>query len=511
MANQTDPFAQTVHGTNPQYLVEKITRLKIYNASYWKEECFGLTAATIIDKAAALKYCGGLYGGNLVPTKFLCLVLKLLQLQPEKDIVLEFIRNEDFKYVRALGVFYLRLVGKAEEIYNNLEPIYNDYRKLAYRGMDGWRLVYMDEFVDSLLREELVCDIAMPHMAKREKLEALGSLQPRESLLEEELLELEAMETRTLQQGISNDSEGLEEEKFGHDDGSEAIAVRFDDDDEDVKIVVATRIAIECPQPSAIKQGYGKDTHDQSDGDKQSSDTRTDGDTWKREKRSRSTDRRENRVSDRNRDHRRDKSRNRDRDSGRRRDSRSRDRYRSESRCRARSYSRSSSSSMNRRRRDGRRRADSRARHRDRRSDESGRRHRWRYSSESYSDDSRRDRSKRRRREYIRDRDREKCDGDEDRDRKSAAASLIDKDRDVVPVSAQSGKGSSKPKMSDKAFDRIFGKVKHPIKEGPAAAGSGNKVITNSKGEKVLITAPEGSVDYWNQIRESLGMSKLKT
>jgi pre-mRNA-splicing factor 38A len=55
MANTTDPFAQTVHGTNPQYLVEKITRLKIYNCVYWKEQCFGLTAATIIDKAIALK------------------------------------------------------------------------------------------------------------------------------------------------------------------------------------------------------------------------------------------------------------------------------------------------------------------------------------------------------------------------------------------------------------------------------------------------------------------------
>ena len=42
------------------------------------------------------------------PTPFLCLVLKMLQIQPEKDIVIEFIKNEDFKYVRALGAYYLR-------------------------------------------------------------------------------------------------------------------------------------------------------------------------------------------------------------------------------------------------------------------------------------------------------------------------------------------------------------------------------------------------------------------
>jgi len=30
-------------------------------------------------------------------------MLKLLQLQPEKEIIVEFIKNEDYKYVRILG------------------------------------------------------------------------------------------------------------------------------------------------------------------------------------------------------------------------------------------------------------------------------------------------------------------------------------------------------------------------------------------------------------------------
>ena len=33
----------------------------------------------------------------------MCLLLKLLQLQPEKEIIVEFIKNEDYKYVRVLG------------------------------------------------------------------------------------------------------------------------------------------------------------------------------------------------------------------------------------------------------------------------------------------------------------------------------------------------------------------------------------------------------------------------
>jgi len=56
----------------------------------------------LVDKAMGLKYIGGVYGGNIKPSPFLCLLLKMLQIQPEKDIIVEFIRNEDFKLVVAL-------------------------------------------------------------------------------------------------------------------------------------------------------------------------------------------------------------------------------------------------------------------------------------------------------------------------------------------------------------------------------------------------------------------------
>jgi len=44
------------------------------------------------------------------PTDFLCLALKLLQIQPEREVILELLRSEDHKYVRLLGAFYLRRV-----------------------------------------------------------------------------------------------------------------------------------------------------------------------------------------------------------------------------------------------------------------------------------------------------------------------------------------------------------------------------------------------------------------
>ena len=62
-----------------------------------KQWWFGFVAELLVDKAMALKYCGGVYGGNVKPAPFLCLILKMLQIQPEKDIIVEFISQPDFK------------------------------------------------------------------------------------------------------------------------------------------------------------------------------------------------------------------------------------------------------------------------------------------------------------------------------------------------------------------------------------------------------------------------------
>ena len=40
------------------------------------------------------------------------------------DIVDAFVWNEDYKYVTALGLFYMRLTGSALDIYKCLEKFY---------------------------------------------------------------------------------------------------------------------------------------------------------------------------------------------------------------------------------------------------------------------------------------------------------------------------------------------------------------------------------------------------
>lgn len=109
MANRTDPSAKSIHGTNPQNLVEKIVRSKIYQHTYWKDQCFGLTAETLVDRAMELDHLGGTFGGNRKPTPFICLVMKMLQIQPEKDIVVEFIKNDEYKLGFSLRFLTSRL------------------------------------------------------------------------------------------------------------------------------------------------------------------------------------------------------------------------------------------------------------------------------------------------------------------------------------------------------------------------------------------------------------------
>ena len=47
MANQTVSDAKSIRGTDPQLLIEKIVRTRIYDCRYWKEECFALTGILI--------------------------------------------------------------------------------------------------------------------------------------------------------------------------------------------------------------------------------------------------------------------------------------------------------------------------------------------------------------------------------------------------------------------------------------------------------------------------------
>lgn len=222
-----------IRGQNPALLFEKGVRERITESYYWKEQCFGLNAATLCDRAAELKFIGGTTGIMGKPTPFLCLAFKLLQLVPEKEVILEFLnfredeeegeaegengkvedgeqRDEEerdgeegsekggedlnakgklgaFKYLRCLAAFYIRLAWEPVEIYNTLEPLLTDFRKIKRRTKDGFVLTYVDQFVDDLLTKERICATSLWKLSPRSILEDLEMLEPRESPLADEV------------------------------------------------------------------------------------------------------------------------------------------------------------------------------------------------------------------------------------------------------------------------------------------------------------------------------------
>ena len=112
-------------------------------------------AESCVDRGVELTHVGGIVGASVKPTPFLCMVLKLLQIQPDKDVVVEYIKQEEFKYLRCLGATYMRLVGTSLDCYNYLEPLLRDYRKLKRMKSDGgFELINIDTFIDELMTEE---------------------------------------------------------------------------------------------------------------------------------------------------------------------------------------------------------------------------------------------------------------------------------------------------------------------------------------------------------------------
>ena len=182
------------NGLNPATIMEKAVRERIVDSYFFKEQCFGVNEADVVDRVVEhVSFVGGTYGGVQKPTPFLCLAFKLLQLAPGDDVLAEYLEygGDKFKYLRALAAFYIRLTRQAKEVYTMLEPYLEDRRKLRRKGRAGTSLTYVDEFIDDLLIKDRVCGTSLWKMPKRDLLEDLEVLEPRISPLGdiEDLLE----------------------------------------------------------------------------------------------------------------------------------------------------------------------------------------------------------------------------------------------------------------------------------------------------------------------------------
>ncbi|KAI2632888.1 PRP38-domain-containing protein [Xylaria nigripes] len=217
------------NGLNPATIMEKAVRERIVDSYFWKEQCFGVNEADIVDRVVAhVSFVGGTYGDAQKPSPFLCLAFKLLQLAPDDDVIDVYLSygGDRFKYLRALACFYVRLTRRAERVFQVLEPFLEDRRKIRRRGRAGPSLSFVDVFVDDLLTTDRVCATSLWQMPKREILEDLDLLEPRvsplgdiEALLEEEEEEeVEKDENGVRSGGGDGDEEGeIEDAGSGRD------------------------------------------------------------------------------------------------------------------------------------------------------------------------------------------------------------------------------------------------------------------------------------------------------
>ncbi|KAI1360331.1 PRP38-domain-containing protein [Xylaria arbuscula] len=221
------------NGLNPATIMEKAVRERIVDSYFWKEQCFGVNEADIVDRVVShVSFVAGTYGDSQKPSPFLCLAFKLLQLAPPDDVISVYLSygGDKFKYLRALAAFYVRLTRKAEAVYAVLEPFLEDRRKLRRRARTGVRVTFMDEFVDELLTKERVCATSLWQMPKREILEDLDLLEPRvsplgdiEDLLEEDEDEEDEGVEEVNGDGGSGNESGDGDERRSREDSEEGI------------------------------------------------------------------------------------------------------------------------------------------------------------------------------------------------------------------------------------------------------------------------------------------------
>lgn len=203
MANKTDQRALHAHGSDPQHLLPPTVRNAVYNSVFWNQTCFGLNLADLVHVAVRVRFISGLNLVNRQPSPFLCLLLKLLQLSPDADQIAVFLQQSEFKYARLLAAFYVRLIDTPVNIYNKLEPLLSDSRRVVIvpdsaietpqipslkpsatqKTAPSFILVYVDMVIDALLRSTELFGIPLPRIPPRPLLVETNQLQQRCSSL----------------------------------------------------------------------------------------------------------------------------------------------------------------------------------------------------------------------------------------------------------------------------------------------------------------------------------------
>lgn len=177
---------------NKANLVEPIIRHRIQDSLFYKQYLFSANELSIVPVIVShVKYIGGTDSSGR-PSPFLCCLLRILELEPSTDILQLYLNQNgynEFKYLTALTLLYMRMVSGPTEIYTLFDEYISDYRKLRIRSKVPqfvkdlpvhFKLTYMDEWVDLLVEEDRVVDLTLGYLAPRQTLVTKDEVRPRE-------------------------------------------------------------------------------------------------------------------------------------------------------------------------------------------------------------------------------------------------------------------------------------------------------------------------------------------
>lgn len=183
---------------NKAGLIEPIVRHLIQESLFYKQYLYLTNEETILPIIVEhVKYVGGT-NANGRPSPFLCCLFRLLEIEPSThivDICINQMGTNQFKYMTALFMIYVRLAWKSEDVYRKLEPFYADRRKIrvllkspiVVNGLPTqYSLSYIDSWCDELLHDLRAADVILPKLAPRLLLERKAIMEPRKYYFSDE-------------------------------------------------------------------------------------------------------------------------------------------------------------------------------------------------------------------------------------------------------------------------------------------------------------------------------------
>lgn len=182
---------------NKAHLVESIVRHRVQDSLFYKQYLHLTNEKTILPIIVEhVHYIGGTDAGSR-PSPFLCCLVRLLELEPSRDIIDLYLRQNgynEFKYLTALALLYCRMVYGGG-FYDLHDEYILDYRKLRFKlklpEFDNgipvhYKSRHFDEWVDDLVESDRVVDIKTPYLAPRSVYIERGEAEARVYAIDEE-------------------------------------------------------------------------------------------------------------------------------------------------------------------------------------------------------------------------------------------------------------------------------------------------------------------------------------